>query len=237
MDMRDEFINRHAAIVTLCWAASVGLYAVQSSADASDLCLEAAQDAAEISGVPVSILIAVALTETGQARNGETLPWPWTVNLEGKGYWFEQRSDAERFTREANDRGIVRFDVGCFQVNHRWHGNNFQSIEQMFDPLANATYAASYLRELHETLGDWSTAAGAYHSRNEELASGYRIRFDAFLAALIERELVSSSSDDSPGMARSEESSTLPQRNNFPLLQERDGARTLGSLVTLTSGS
>ena len=44
------------------------------------------------------------------------------------------------------------------------------------DPYANALYAASYLRSLYESLGSWSAAVGAYHSRNADRAEGYRCR-------------------------------------------------------------
>ena len=41
---------------------------------------------------------------------------------------------------------------------------NFPSVESMFDPATGADYAAQFLRSLYR-LGNWSTAAGAYHSQ------------------------------------------------------------------------
>ncbi len=225
------------AIVTFFCSAGLGFQADQALADSSDLCIEAARDAAMITNVPVSVLLAIAITETGRSRNGETLPWPWTVNVGGKGYWFESRSDAEKFAMESHDRSIESFDIGCFQINYRWHGQNFTSIEQMFDPLANASYAASYLKDLHEASGNWSTSAGSYHSQNEVHASAYRIRFDEALAGLTERDLERLLENGDVGVARPEDRSPQPRRNTYPLLQERGGTPTLGSLVFLTNES
>ena len=56
------------------------------------------------------------------------------------------------------------------QINYRWHGHAFPSLEAMFDPEWTATYAAQFLRTLYEERGDWSAAAGAYHSLTPELA-------------------------------------------------------------------
>ena len=121
--------------------------------DLSRVCDRAAVAAAAESGVPVSVLKAIALTETGRARGGSTRPWPWTVNMEGKGVWFDNRAAALAYVYEHFKRGARSFDVGCFQINYKWHHQHFASIEEMFDPLANAHYAAEFLRSLHAESG------------------------------------------------------------------------------------
>ncbi len=54
----------------------------------------------------------------------------------------------------------------------------------MFDPDVGAAYAAQFLQSLHAERGDWSLAAGAYHSQTPERAGIYRARFDRILAGL-----------------------------------------------------
>ena len=54
----------------------------------------------------------------------------------------------------------------------------------MFDPDAGAAYAAQFLKSLYAERGDWSAAAGAYHSQTPERAGVYRARFDRILAGL-----------------------------------------------------
>jgi hypothetical protein len=192
--------------------------------------------------VPLSVLLAVTLTETGRGEGGTTRPWPWTVNMEGEGHWFATRGEALAFAEARRAQGSMSFDVGCFQVNWRWHGENFVSLEQMFDPLANASYAAGFLRRLHEETGDWSAAAGAYHSRTPEHASRYRARFDAFRTAAVEAgadagRLAGPLAPSGTLLARGDDPAALPPRvNSFPLLQATDGAPRLGSLVRLGDG-
>jgi hypothetical protein len=233
-DRSAERLGLHRGLALL--VTGIGLLATSASADDSELCLAAAQDASRINDVPISVLYAVSLVETGRARNGELRPWPWTINVEGEGHWFEDRETALSFAQQTRDRGIRSFDVGCFQVNYRWHGENFVSIEQMFDPMANATYAASFLKELEAEKGDWSSAAGAYHSRNEEFAAGYRSRFDSFRQAAIAAGADERDQSAPLRLAGLRDVPSLPNRNDFPLLQQRDGIRSLGSLVTLSNG-
>jgi len=148
------------------------------------ICEGAAARAARNHQIPVDVLRAITLTETGRNREGSLQPWPWTINLEGTGHWFDTRAEAEAFAQQALSEGRRSFDVGCFQLNWRWHGDAFDSITAMFDPAANADYAATYLKGHFETLGSWSLAAGRYHSGTPEFATRYAARFDGILADL-----------------------------------------------------
>ena len=51
--------------------------------------------------------------------------WPWAINREGKGYWFESREEALAFAKASLAEGRTSFDVGCVQINYRWHGHAF----------------------------------------------------------------------------------------------------------------
>jgi hypothetical protein len=146
------------------------------------LCDRAARQAAQAADVPLEILRALTRTETGRGR--EMAPWPWTVNLEGRGLWFDTAAEAQRHVFEAFQRGARSFDVGCFQINYRWHHEGFRSIEEMFDPVLNARYAARFLRDLRRELGSWERAVGAYHSRRHAHAVRYLERFAEVRAAL-----------------------------------------------------
>ncbi|MEI4488126.1 lytic transglycosylase domain-containing protein [Frigidibacter sp. MR17.14] len=150
------------------------------AANTAALCDRAAMTAAQESGVPIEVLRAIALTETGRTSEGTMRPWPWTVNMEGAGHWFQTRSAALDYVTREQARGARSFDIGCFQINHLWHGTAFRSVEAMFDPLTNARYAADFLTRLRSETGDWTAAAGAYHSRTPERARAYAARFEGF---------------------------------------------------------
>lgn len=152
--------------------------------ETSAFCDQAGQIAAQQSGVPLNVLRAITLTETGKKIDGKHRPWPWTVNMEGVGKWFATREEALAYVMEHYNRGARSFDVGCFQINYRWHGNAFASIEDMFDPRLNAIYAGQFLRRLYSETKSWSKSAGAYHSRTPKYATKYSARFDRILARM-----------------------------------------------------
>ncbi len=182
---RNPIVRRRAAAFLILSILTTPLPAAASAPDdLSRICDDAAAEASQSTGVPLAVLQAISLTETGRKRNGGFRPWPWTVNMEGKGLWFDTPDDARAYVYKEYKRGARSFDVGCFQINYKWHGQAFASIEAMFDPLENALYAAGYLSELFSETGDWSKAAGAYHSRTPEFAEKYRARFDRIHSGL-----------------------------------------------------
>ncbi len=98
----------------LILAASIlGVLAPVMATAQSDLCDRAAQQAANKTGVPMDVLYALTRTETGRRFKGKLQPWPWTVNMQGKGYWFATKSEALTFVTLHHDAGARSFDVGC----------------------------------------------------------------------------------------------------------------------------
>jgi hypothetical protein len=165
----------HLAIMSIAWYLALAGTLVAKSADPARLCLDAARAAARSTGVPEDVLVALSVVETG--RSGR--PWPWTVNLGGDGQWLDTPEDASAVVQTALQDGRTNIDIGCFQLNYRWHSDAFPSIEAMLDPDANALYAAEFLAKKHAQTGDWASAAAAYHSATPEYAERYQGRFEA----------------------------------------------------------
>ena len=167
---------------------SLALPAAAVRADSAEtgaqICERAIIAGARRAGLPQDVLHAISLTETGRAQGGRLRPYPWAINREGKGFWFKNREEALAFARASVAAGRRSFDVGCFQINYLWHGQNFPSLEAMFDPDTGADYAARFLQSLYAERGNWSAAAGAYHSQTPSRASVYRARFDRIIAGL-----------------------------------------------------
>lgn len=173
-----------AALALALLPAPAATAAAGAGAEPAALCEAAALAAARATGVPPEVLLALALTESGRTEAGRLRPWPWTVNADGEGRWFATREAALAFAEARRAEGARALDIGCFQINHRWHGEAFASLEAMFDPAANALHAARYLARQHAGTASWEEAAAAYHSRTPALAERYRRRFAANLAAL-----------------------------------------------------
>ncbi|MEM9435498.1 MAG: transglycosylase SLT domain-containing protein [Pseudomonadota bacterium] len=125
-------------------------------------------------GLPPNLLTAIAQTESGRrARGARFRAWPWTSNIRGKGRYYASRQEALAHLDAVLDEGIVSFDVGCMQLNYRWHGQNFPSLAAMLEPAENVDYAARYLKELKAETGSWEIATRYYHSRDAERGRAY----------------------------------------------------------------
>lgn len=210
--------------VTLCIAAVLHLVhgsdAAWAAADPSDQCDLAAAQAAKDSGVPIDILLAITRVETGRG-NGDPRPWPWTINADGAGNWYASKAEAVAAATAHQTDGTSTFDVGCFQLNIKWHGDGFVSLSDMFDPTQNAAYAAAFLVQLYQESGDWAAAVSAYHSRTPALAADYLARVKAILNDPAAPETIPTAAPE-----------PLPHENLFPLLQAGDQG-SAGSIVPL----
>ncbi len=164
--------------LALLVALSAGVVATQARALSPDqtmaLCRDAAIAAADRNGVPREVMLAITQVETRTKSGGRSGPWPWTVNVAGRGAWFESRAAALLHAQQALESGEKSFDVGCFQLNYRWHGEHFPSVDAMFEPGPSGDYAARFLKELYAETGDWMLASGNYHSRTPVHATRYR---------------------------------------------------------------
>jgi soluble lytic murein transglycosylase-like protein len=137
--------------------------------------------AADKHGVPLGMLYAVGLTETGR---GDSLR-PYALNIEGRAVYDVDRGDALRHFQAARRAGAKLIDVGCMQVNHHFHGRNFASVEAMLDPAQNVDYAARFLVALKAREGSWTKAVARYHAgpNNDPAQKRYVCRVIANMVA------------------------------------------------------
>ena len=61
---------------------------------AHDACDAATVTAARSVGVPERFLLAIARAESGRTIKQRFAPWPWAVNVEGRGIFFQTRAGA-----------------------------------------------------------------------------------------------------------------------------------------------
>jgi soluble lytic murein transglycosylase-like protein len=116
--------------------------------------------AADRYGIPAGILYAVGLTETGKKGSLQ----PNALNIEGKAIFPRTRSEALAAFQSARREGKTLIDLGCMQINHRYHAAQFRNVDEMLDPHRNVDYAARFLASLHARHQTWSMAVARYHA-------------------------------------------------------------------------
>ena len=122
-------------------------------------CLRYIDEAEQRFQIPRGILRSIAYVESSWGG----APWPWTINTGGRSYYF--RTKAEAIQAATLPGGQLRSgDLGCMQINTRWHGHRFRDAAHMLDPRTNVLYAGWYLRILYLQHGSWHEAVARYHS-------------------------------------------------------------------------
>ncbi len=124
------------------------------------LCERQMQQAAKKYDVPLGILYAVGLTETGRKDSLH----PYALNIAGKPYFAQNSSQALAAIKSSQKRGIKLIDVGCMQINVHYHRDKFASLKAMLDPAQNVRYAARFLAELKQREKSWTMAVARYHA-------------------------------------------------------------------------
>lgn len=125
--------------------------------------------------IPQGLMAAISFVESGrEGADGTVVAWPWTINAAGMPRYFGNKEEAVRETRRLLDEGVRSIDVGCMQINLRYHPDAFRTLEEAFDPASNVAYAAKLLTELHRLQGSWPKAVERYHSGEGNQREVYR---------------------------------------------------------------
>lgn len=181
-------------LVSVCVLFSSAIYAsadsevvpIREFISESMLCSVAADKAGEQYGVGYDLLQTISGVESGRwdELHNQYVAWPWTVNANGKGYYYSSKEEAVKAVKNFQRNGVASIDVGCMQINLKYHGAAFSSLEDAMDPEKNVKYSAKFLRNLYNRNGfNWEKAAKRYHSANQAKANAYLKRLEKRFAS------------------------------------------------------
>lgn len=127
-------------------------------------------DAAQKYQVPLPILYAVSMAEAGVKQ----IIQPYALNIDRHSIFPQTKEQALFEIKKAKQNGAKYIDIGCMQVNERYHGKNFGSLLDMLDPKQNINYAASFLHKLYQAKKSWTGAVARYHTGDKNKAEQKR---------------------------------------------------------------
>jgi len=128
--------------------------------------------------MPSNMLRAISVTESGRWSkfSNKSVAWPWTINVNGKGYHFKSRSKAIAKVKEYMKKGKTSIDVGCMQINLKYHPDAFTNLNQAFEPRYNIAYAAKFLNDKYKRNSSWETSIRHYHNIHKVYSDKYITR-------------------------------------------------------------
>ena len=200
---------------------------LHASTHFSDLnvCETVAVEAENAFNLPSGILTSIARVESGRKTDtGVYRAWPWTINDNGKGLFFDTRKSAIDYIIKQKEFDNTHIDIGCMQISVKWHSHAFSSPESMLDPYTNIAYAAVFLEELYQTHGDWELAIKYYHSADTKKNIPYLQKVNAVWKGqpqpLVEPTTASSSIKISESLIKPEKVSIGP--TSYPNITDSD---------------
>ena len=104
-------------------------------------------------GVPPIVLYGVALQESAKLFGPFSLPWPWTLNVQGKPMRYPSYAAAVAGMHSVIAAGVRNIDTCVMQVNWGYHRDKLLTVERSLDPYPNIAVGAQILREQYAGVG------------------------------------------------------------------------------------
>ncbi len=137
-------------------------------------CVVLAEEAERQYRLPEGILQSISTVEASRIHSdGSYRAWPWTLNDSGKGLFFDNRQQVLDYLDVHMTNPDTSIDIGCMQINTKWHGAAFETLDEMLDPASNIAYAAGFLTDLYYAHGNWNEAIRHYHSNDRRKNDPY----------------------------------------------------------------
>lgn len=148
--------QRAAALATIL----ISTFSLVGPAAAQTVCEAHMIRASKAYDIPLGVLYSVGLTESGRRDSLQ----PHALNIHGRAFFGTSKEEALREFKAARARGQTLIDIGCMQINHHYHRNEFPSLDAMFDPAQNVEYSAKFLKRLKASHETWTMAVARYHA-------------------------------------------------------------------------
>lgn len=222
-------VIRQGLLFSLLTAGAAHAAASEPVLDVARLCSQNFARVERELGIPKQLVQAISMSESGRWSDEAkaVVPWPWTINAAGQGYYFDTMHEAVTFARRLQLKGVESMDVGCMQVNLKHHPDAFTSLTDAFNPTSNVAYGAKFLRSNYDDLGTWPQAIAAYHSRTSMKGRQYyglvRKNWQRALGGPVEY----ASASDITFNGKLRDYGGLSARNRMFSISVKDGEKTL----------
>nr|WP_245248255.1 transglycosylase SLT domain-containing protein [Tianweitania sediminis] len=156
----EALVRAQTTVPLVLMVVAISSSVATAPARANNACEAEIIKASRAHDIPVAILYAVGLTETGKRGSLQ----PYALNIEGKAEFAPSKEKAIALFQQARAEGKTLIDLGCMQINHHYHSSAFPSLAAMLDPHLNVDYAARFLAALKRKHSSWSMTVARYHA-------------------------------------------------------------------------
>jgi len=138
----------------------IAIFSLAAPAGAQTVCEEHMTRVAKAYDIPVGVLYSVGLTESGRRNSLQ----PYALNIHGRAFFGTSKEEALAEFQASRTKGKKLIDIGCMQINHHYHRDQFPSLDAMLEPALNVEYSAKFLKRLKARHDTWTMAVARYHA-------------------------------------------------------------------------
>ena len=196
--------------------------ALADNIDKLKLCENTIESVELQTDIPKGLLLGIGKAEAIRKINNKYIIWPWTINHAGKSLFFDTKKQMTNYVFKNLQKNDLNIDVGCMQINIKWHKNNFKKISDMFEIDPNISYAASFLKQLKNRHGSWDEAIKYYHSSDPKKNNPYLIKVKSFWKKAEDEKIIKAETNKIESLKETNETSVAKIiRERQPYLFER----------------
>jgi hypothetical protein len=108
----------------------------------------------------------VVTHESKSFYQGRVQPWPWTLNIDGQGYYYASYQLALLAAIKAHRNGASKLGIGFGQIEWKYHKGRFdENIAAALNPRNNIKAVCQILVEAwgSKRVKTWEDAIAYYH--------------------------------------------------------------------------
>ncbi|KZN63373.1 hypothetical protein N478_03730 [Pseudoalteromonas luteoviolacea S4060-1] len=146
------------------------------SSVANDQVLKFVEDNCSTNSVDTLLVVKIITHESKAYYKGKPQPWPWTLNVNGKGYWFDSYQEALIKANSALKNKVSKLGIGLGQIEWKFHKHRFDGgLAQALKPKENIKVVCSILNEGRKAGIENSFELAAYYHRpiRDQIAFDY----------------------------------------------------------------
>ena len=138
--------------------------------------------------LPNKLLTSISLVESGIFKGNDVSSWPWALNINGHSKYFKNKEETISFLKK-NLPKSKNIDIGCMQINYKFHGHKFEDLDHILNPEENVKYAAQFLKKLFKRHKSWNEEISRYHSSKPKRKKKYLMKVKNFWDDLRQRKI------------------------------------------------
>lgn len=93
------------------------------------------------------LVVKIITHESKSYYKGKAQPWPWTLNIDGRGFYYRTFKEALFAAKKAYKNKVKKLGIGLGQIEWKYHKTRFNDLSEALNPKKNIKAVCDILDE------------------------------------------------------------------------------------------